>query len=305
MTLPPNGLPVDFLTRSWLLIPSLEEAAIAAGFRSGADIVAFDLASLSAVRRPVAAETLVQFLLHAEPGSENGGAPAVFFLLPEMDDTTDQLLEILMPAQPAGILFHLKDPRDVQEMDVLLAVHEALNDVEDGITRLACVLGHGFERNFAGLSRRLMALGWDAEAFREHVGAHRMFDSEGSLTDGFRMARVSVLNAAATAGLEAIDASSGLWGPDRLMRDVAEAAADGFTGKFALSPRQVTAINHGFIPSEEELAAAQAVLQQADPSDGKRALRALRTVQRAAPPKARNDQGALGRSISKTSPPSQ
>lgn len=309
MNLPPNGLPVDFLTRSWLLIPSLEEAAIAAGLRSGADVVVFDLASISAVRRPIAAETLVSYLAEQRTAGENTASSATFFLLPEMDDVTDHLLERLMPARPEGILFPATDPRDVQEMDVLLAVHEAINALEDGATRIACLLGHAIQRDYAGLSRRLVALGWDAELYRGQTGARRLFDSEGFLTDSFRMARASVLHAATAAGLEAIDAASGLWGPDRLTRDVAEGAADGFTGKFALSPRQVTAINHGFLPGEEEIAAARFDLQHGEPADQLRHARALRTLQRAALPEARSDQapgtGALGRSISNTSPPSQ
>ena len=159
MNLPPTGLPVEFLTRSWLLIPPLEEAAIAAGLKSGADVVVFDLATVSDVRRPVTAESLVKFLVAGGSGFESASAPAAFFLLPELDEATDPLLEVLMPARPDGIIFRLTDPREVQEMDVLIAVHEAVNDIDDGVTRLACVLAHGFQWDFAGLSRRLMALG--------------------------------------------------------------------------------------------------------------------------------------------------
>lgn len=284
MTLPPNGLPVEFLTRSWLLIPPLEEAAIAAGLKSGTDVVVFDIAALSPVRRPVAAESLVRLLTEAGSGFDSANAPASFFLLPEPDETTDSLLEILMPARPDGVMFRAADPREVQELDVLIAVHEALNDIPEGTTRLACMLPHAIDLHFEGLSRRLVALGWDAEAFRTHIGARRLFDRDGRLTDAFRMARASVLHAAARAGLEALDGTSGLWSTDRLGRDVDEAADDGFTGKFALSPRQVTAINHGFIPDEVEIAEARAALQEASSGDHRRYLRSVRILQRAVPP---------------------
>lgn len=283
MPLPPNGLPVEFLTRSWLLIPPLEEAAIATGLKSGADVVVFDLAALSPVRRPVAADALVRFLAGSTAALESPGAPAAFLLLPEPDENTDSLLEILMPARPDGIMFRVTDPRQVQEMDVLIAVHEAMNDMQEGSTRLGCMLAHAIERDFAGLSRRLVALGWDAEAFRSHLGARRMFDRDGRLTDAFRLARASILNAAAEAGLEALDSASGLWSTDRLARDVDEAADDGFTGKFALSPRQVSAINHGFIPDEAEIAEAKSALAEADTADQRRYLRSLRILQRAVP----------------------
>lgn len=305
MNLAPNGLPVAFQTRSWLVIPPLEEAALAASARSGADIVVFDLDAIGAVRRMVAAETLVSFLSAPDSGFGGPNAPACFFLLPEMDEMTDPLLEILVPARPQGIVFRSADSRDIQEMDVLLAVHEALNDMEDGITRLACLQAHAFGMEPAGLSRRLIAIGWDAEAFRAHLGATRMFDQDGHLTDSFRQARCSVLHAAASAGIEAIDGASGLLSSERLKRDVAEAAADGFTGKFSLAPRQVAAINHGFTPSAMEIAEARAFVETGDDRDTRRHLRATRVLQRSMPSAEAPDQGVFGRNSSKTSPPSQ
>ncbi|MBB4064861.1 hypothetical protein [Gellertiella hungarica] len=281
MNLAPNGLPVDFLTRSWLVIPPLEEGALAAGMKSGADVVCFDLGAVSRVRRATAAEALCQFVRESKEALQQVGAPAVFFLLPEADDDTDSLLETLMPARPTGLLLTVHDPRDVQELDVLVAVHEAINDIEDGLTRLACLLPHALNADFCGLSRRLIGLGWSAEAFRAHVGARRMLDAGGALSDSFRLARSSVLLAAASAGLEAIDSHSGLWSTDRLARDVQEAAADGFTGKFSLSPRQVSAINHGFTPGPDEVEEARAWLQQPDELCRRDYLRALRVLKRA------------------------
>ncbi len=287
MNLPPNGLPVEFMTRSWLLIPPLEEAAIAAGLKSGADILAFDLAAVPSARRPITAEALVRILAESAGALNTPGNPALFFQLPEPDDTTDQMLEVLVPARPQGILFSPVDPRDVQEMDVLLSVHEAMNAIEDGSIRLACLLSHAWRMDFAGLSRRLIALGWDAEAHRAATGARRMVDGRGLLTDSFRLARASVLVAAADAALEVIDGASGLWSPDRLTRDAKEAADDGFTGKFALSPRQVAAINHGFLPDEMDVMEARALINQDEIVDIRRQLRATRTLRRATPEPSR------------------
>jgi citrate lyase subunit beta / citryl-CoA lyase len=158
--------------------------------------------------------------------------------------------------------------------------------LEDGVIRIAALMPQAFGMSCAGLSRRLVALGWSALALQKLTGARRMHDGEGLLTDMFRHARSSVLLAAAQAHVEALDAASGLFSTERLARDCKEAAADGFTGKLTFSPRQVTAINHGFLPTQDEVEEAKAILSQPELAEAPERLRAVRVTQRAMPEKS-------------------
>lgn len=278
MTSPPSGLPTDFPTRSWLMIPVIEDAALAAAMRSGADIVVFDLASLKPPERPAAARKLAGFLASIDRSAKC--APVPFIAMPPADDETDMLLETVMPARPQGFLITAEDGRDLQEFDVLLAVHESLAGISDGETRIAIQFAEASRADLAGYSGRLIALGWSASAFLALSGAERMFDGTGQLSDAFRLARASVLIAAARAEVEAIDTASGLFSSERLARDIAEAAADGFTGKFTFTPRQVPAINHGFSPDQAAAEEARARLTGDEDLDRRTRLRALRILGR-------------------------
>ena len=280
----PSGLPVPFLTRSWLVIPPVEEAALSAGFSSGADVLVLDFAALPSDIRRSAAENFAAFV-NGRSGKDSD--PAVFIGFPALDEATEDLLADVLAARPQGIvLMEPRAPADVQQLDVMLSGEEAIHGLPDGDIRIAALLPQALGQSYAGLSRRLIALGWSALSLQRLTGARRMHDSGGLLTDLFRQARASVLLAAVQAHVEALDTASGLFSTDRLARDCREAAADGFTGKLTLSPRQVTAINHGFIPTEEEIREAKAVLGVPNIASEPERLRALRITQRTVPSKA-------------------
>lgn len=275
------GLPVAFLTRSWLLIPPIEDAAVHAAYASGADVLVFDLAAVTVEDRRTAAGRVAALI--RERG-ERRGDPAVFIALPALDAMTEILLADVLAAAPQGIMpMESGRPADLQQLDAMLSVEEAVQGREDGSTRIALLLSQALGVSFAGLSKRLVALGWSAPALRNLTGARRMHDSAGLLSDIFRQARASVLFAAARAHVESLDTPSGLFSSERFARDCREAAADGFTGKLTLSPRQVTAINHAFLPNGDEIDEAASVLAVPGSASGAERLRALRIIRRSTP----------------------
>lgn len=95
--------------------------------------------------------------------------------------------------------------------------------------------------------------------------ADHMAEVGGAMTPAsLAAARASILNAAAIAGVPALD---GIWTDPR---DDAGLAADarlgkemGFAGKIAIHPAQVALINEIFSPSEQELVDARALLEAA------------------------------------------
>lgn len=274
------GLP-PFLTRSWLVIPAGGDAALFAGARSGADVLVLDIGSLPAVDQPDAAARVLGFLRTCRE-NPSSATPALFVLLPPPDLGGASLLETLAPGAPDGlVLAGAMVAADIQHLDVLLGVHEAENGLPQGQTAIAAFLPLAPRHSVSGISRRLVALGFDADALAHLLGASRMHDESGLLTDAFRCARAEILLAAASAGLEAIDAASGIFSSERLGRDCREAAADGFSGKTALSPRQVSAINHAFSPTADALAEARSLLDGPAHADPRLIARARRMIRRA------------------------
>ena len=55
---------------------------------------------------------------------------------------------------------------------------------------------------------------------------------------------------------------------DQLAADVAGARSKGFAGKLCVHPRQVSPINQGFLPSEQEVEWARAVLHEVESHSG-------------------------------------
>ena len=74
-------------------------------------------------------------------------------------------------------------------------------------------------------------------------------------------ARSRLVNAAAGAGLDLIDVPHlDLKDPDGLAKDAARAATLGFTGKAAIHPTQVDAINRAFRPDQASVDYARRVI---------------------------------------------
>lgn len=273
-----TGLPVPFLTRSWLFLQPQEEAALHAGLRSAADILVIDM-SVSAAARSAYRQNVCEF---AASRGRNPGEPALFILLDARSNALTADLSALMPMRPDGIMIsNASGAQDIQRLDVLLTVAEADNDINAGQTRLA-VLADGLdELDLADKSSRLIAIAWSASRLMQRLGASRMHDASGMLVDSLRYSRARILCMAAKANIEAVDSESGLISTSRLNRDATEAASDGFSGKITLTPRQAPQINHAFSPSADSIREAQALLNQKPSGDQAQMLRAMRILGRA------------------------
>jgi len=109
--------------------------------------------------------------------------------------------------------------------------------------------------------RRLAGLTWGAEDLSAALGATAR-DADGAYTFTFQSARMACVLAAAALGVQAVD---GVYTDFRnaagLTREAQDGRRDGFTGKLAIHPEQIGAINATFAPSEAEEAHARRVLE--------------------------------------------
>ncbi len=97
-------------------------------------------------------------------------------------------------------------------------------------------------------------MSWGAEDLSAALGASSKYDSDGSLSFTYRLARSLCLAGAVAAEVQPVDGVFADYKDEAGLKAEAEAARrEGFTGKLAIHPAQVPIINAAFSPSEEEV----------------------------------------------------
>jgi len=117
----------------------------------------------------------------------------------------------------------------------------------------------------------LAAMSWGAEDLSAALGASSKYDESGDLSFTYRMARSLCLAGAMAAGVQPVDGVfADFKDEEGLVAEARAAAREGFTGKLAIHPDQVAAINAAFTPSADEIAHANEVVAafEAQPDAG-------------------------------------
>ena len=253
--------------RSQLFVPGDSEKKMGKGLDSGADCLFIDLEdSVAAANKPRAREMALAFLLAAR---ERQKRPLLYVRVNALDSgLTDLDLDGVMPGRPDGILLpKSQGGADVQHLAAKLAVREAENNIEDGITRICCVATETASAVFGlasyrGSSRRLSALTWGAEDLSADLGAETNRLEDGTHAPPYFLARNLTLLAAVSAGVQPIDTVYPNFRDDAgFRRECIEARRDGSTGKMAIHPAQVPVINEIFTPPEAEILRARKIVQ--------------------------------------------
>ncbi|HEU4956757.1 MAG TPA: CoA ester lyase, partial [Sphingomicrobium sp.] len=177
---------------------------------------------------------------------------------------------------PLGTEEHRDDLEAIEDLDidgVVLPKAACGDDVADLAAALAprslpihAIVTETAASLFGLLSYRdccssLAAMCWGAEDLSAALGASSKYTAGGELAFTYQLARSLCLAGAVAAEVQPID---GVFADFRdeagLIAEARAAASEGFTGKLAIHPAQVEAINAAFTPSAEELAHAQAVI---------------------------------------------
>ncbi len=116
--------------------------------------------------------------------------------------------------------------------------------------------------SYEACSPRLAALTWGAEDIAAALGASTNRGPDGEYDSVYTLARSLCLAGAVAAGVQPIDT---IWADfsdePGLVRDSKLARQRGFTGKIAIHPNQVAAINAAFTPGDDELAWSRKVIE--------------------------------------------
>ena len=237
--------------RSWLFVPADSEKKIAKALDSEADAIIFDLEdSVAAANKRDARE----ILKHLPQRSER---PQLWVRInPIGSEFHKDDLHLIGVADIHGIVL----PKSESGADVTQLAHHTGNiPIHAIVTETPASL-------FNLLSYRdpkspLTAMSWGAEDLSAALGASSKYDPNGDLSFTYRLARSLCLAGAVTAGVQPVDGIFADFRDEDGLRAEAEAARrEGFTGKLAIHPAQVAAINAAFTPSDDEVRHAEEIV---------------------------------------------
>ena len=270
--------------RSWLFVPGDSERKQAKALGTEADALILDLEDSVDPAQLPAARVRVRELLRARSALP---APQLWVRInrPQGGPWREDLAALFgEPAKRKGdderrhgpdgiVLPKVSSPAEIIDVADHLTTLEAERRISRGATGLLVIatetpLGLLALPQYPaalGAARaaavRLAGLTWGAEDLSAALGATAKRDSAGALTLTFALARTTCLLAAAALDVQAIDGVHvDFRDTDGLKHALAEARRDGFSGKLAIHPDQVAAINAAFTPTEEERAHARRVV---------------------------------------------
>jgi len=247
--------------RSWLFVPADSEKKTTKALESEADAIIFDLEdSVAPAMKPVARDLLKNLL------KRSGGPEWWVRVNPLGSPFHKDDLELIGIADIHGIVL----PKAESGEDVTQLAHRTGNiPIHAIVTETAASL-------FGLLSYRqpgspLAAMSWGAEDLSAALGASSKYDDNGELAFTYRMARSLCLAGAVAAGVQPVDGVFADFRDEKGLRAEAEAARrEGFTGKLAIHPAQITVINAAFTPSADDITHAEAIVAafEAQPDAG-------------------------------------
>jgi citrate lyase subunit beta/citryl-CoA lyase len=253
--------------RSLLFIPGDSEKKLSKAEGLGADALILDLEDsvVSANKQP--ARELVTNFLRDRPRSQRRCELWVRINSLATDLALADIVAVVH-GQPDGIMLpKAEGPGDVQKLSHYLDVLESASSIPSGLIGILPVATETARAPFSlgdyadARLARLRGLTWGAEDLSTAVGASTNLDSSGGWAFTYRMVRSLTLLAARSANVEAIETLYADFHDERGLRASCRAArAEGFTGRIAIHPAQVAAINDSFSPSAEEVAHAGRVI---------------------------------------------
>jgi citrate lyase subunit beta/citryl-CoA lyase len=257
--------------RSLLFIPGDSDKKLAKGDGSGADALILDLEdSVAPANKPLARQRVTTYLFERPRAAR----PCQLYVRINPFDTGLALddLAAIISADPDGIMLPKPDgPVDLVRLSYYLDALEAQAGLAAGSVAILPVASETAASAFrlgdygsAGLTR-LAGITWGAEDLSAALGASTNLDATGEWAFTYKLVRSLTLLAAHAAGVQAIDTLYVDYQDEEGLRASCRAArAEGFSGRLAIHPAQVAAINESFLPSEAEIEHARRVVAAFD-----------------------------------------
>lgn len=187
-------------------------------------------------------------------------------------------LTSIVPARPEGIcLPKVESPGEIRDAEEALRTAERINGLPEGCTRLHAMiesaLGVLHSADIAAASPRMASLIFGSADY-----ANDLWCLPGADRTELLLALQWIVTAARSAGIDAIDAPCFDYRNHELLRrEAAQARRMGFTGKSALHPNQLAAINEIFNVSPAEIEWAEKIIAELDNAENRG--KALSTIE--------------------------
>ncbi len=260
--------------RSMLFIPADSERKLAKGDATGADALILDLEDAVAPSRThIAREMALAYLKARKDRSKQ----QLWVRINPLSTPAALLDLVVVAGAPDGIVLPKVDSAaDIVQLSHYLDALEVREGVKPGAIRIMPVATETAKalftlNSYEGCSARLAGLTWGAEDIAAALGASTNRRPDGEYDTVYQLARSMCLAGAVAAGVQPIDTIWADFSDEAgLIKDSAAARQRGFTGKIAIHPGQVAAINAAFSPSTEELAWSKKVVDlfEANPGMG-------------------------------------
>lgn len=247
--------------RSWLFVPADSDKKVAKAIESEADAIIFDLEDSVVSGRKATARDILKKLPKRE-----GGPDWWVRINPLGSEHHKDDLELISRGDIGGIVL----PKAESGADLIQLMHRT------GTIPVHAIVTETAASLFNLLSYRdpkspLVAMSWGAEDLSAALGASSKYDFNGELSFTYKLARSLCLAGAVAAGVQPVDGVFADFKDEAGLKREAEAAQrEGFTGKLAIHPAQVSIINQAFTPTLEEIGLANAVIDAfaAEPEAG-------------------------------------
>ena len=253
--------------RSFLFIPGDSAKKLGKADGAGADALILDLEDAVMPDSKPLARDLVGEFLRDRPRETRSSQLWVRVNPLDSGLILDDLVAIVGGAPDGLMLPKCAGPDDVRTLSNYLDALEAQAGTKPGsililpvATETAAAPFTLGEYRVARLSR-LFGLTWGAEDLATDIGASTNRDSDGGWAQTYRLVRSLTLLGAKAAGVQAIDTLFIDFRDEAGLRAASQASrAEGFTGRIAIHPAQVAAINESYTPSDAEIAHARRVI---------------------------------------------
>ncbi len=260
--------------RSLLFVPGDSERKFEKAAKSGADALILDLEDSVAPSQKAAARGLVARLIDRRDKRDWSLFVRVNALGAGL--ILDDLVAVVRPGLDALMIPKTNGAADVERIANYLDALETRAKMPIGSVKLAIVATETAKAMFALGSYapahpRLAALTWGGEDLSAALGATANREADGAWTFPYQVARAQCLFAASAADVAAIDTVFvDFHDLDGFERDCRVSRRDGFTGRMAIHPDQVAAINRCYAPSDAEIERARKIVAafEANPGAG-------------------------------------
>ncbi|MBL8584979.1 MAG: CoA ester lyase [Rhizobiaceae bacterium] len=249
--------------RSWLFVPGDSERKLAKAWSSGADVIIVDLEdAVSAENKRQARLTATTAIGDARAA---GIATTVVVRINGLETglAEEDIQAVARLAVDGIVLPKVRGAADVAEAARRLDAAEPSGAAHLAIIPIATEVPAAIFAlpEIASAHRRVRGIFWGMEDLGAEIGARRTRRDDGEILEAFRTVRSLALFAASAAGIASVDTPFvDIANAAGLEHEATEASWMGFSGKLAIHPAQVEAINVAFSPTADEIAEAETIL---------------------------------------------